>query len=189
MRIALYFGSFNPIHIGHMIIANIILHESEVDEVWFVVSPHNPLKELNTLLDEHLRVELVQRAIADEKGFKLCTVELDLPRPSYTIQTMDYLKNRYPNYQFKIVLGGDSLQSIDKWKSYERLLAENEFIIYNRPGFEVDKNLKARITILNAPLLSISSTRIRERIKLGKTIRYLVPESVYQDIMEKKFYL
>ncbi len=187
MHIGLYFGSFNPIHIGHLIIADFVANNSEVDKVWFVVSPQNPLKESSTLLEESLRLNLVNKAIENNPKFETCDIEFKLPRPSYTIDTLAFLKNKFPTFTFSIIMGSDSFVSIDKWKSYETLLKENSFFIYERPGFPIVKEAR-NVTVLKAPLLAISSTAIRNSIKEGKSIRYLVVENVLQEIHEKGYY-
>ncbi len=187
MNIGLYFGSFNPIHIGHLIIADFVANNSEVDKVWFVVSPQNPLKESSTLLEESLRLNLVNKAIENNPKFETCDIEFNLPRPSYTIDTLAFLKNKFPTFTFSIIMGSDSFVSIYKWKNYERLLQENFFIIYERTGFPI-KRKDNNVIILNAPLLNISSTAIRTSIKEGKSIRYLVVENVLQELHEKGYY-
>ncbi len=187
MHIGLYFGSFNPIHIGHLIIADFVANHTEVDKVWFVVSPQNPLKESSTLLEESLRLNLVNKAIENNPKFETCDIEFNLPRPSYTIDTLTFLKSKFPTFTFSIIMGSDSFVSIYKWKSYETLLKENSFFIYERPGFPIIKE-EINVTVLNAPLLDISSTAIRNSIKEGKSIRYLVVENVLQELHEKGYY-
>jgi nicotinate-nucleotide adenylyltransferase len=188
MKIGLYFGSFNPIHLGHCIIANHVLYNCDVERIWFVVSPHNPLKETNALLNESHRLHLVQLAIENETKFKASNIEFSLPRPSYTIDTLSYLAEKYPQHEFSIIMGGDSFQNITKWKNYETLLKHHKIIVYNRPGFTIDLALSKNIEVVNAPLLDISSTYIRNLIKERKSIRYLVTDEVMNDIKANGFY-
>jgi nicotinate-nucleotide adenylyltransferase len=188
MRIGLYFGSFNPIHIGHLIIASHVLSHCELDRIWFVVSPHNPLKESSSLLNENHRLHLVQLAIEDETKFKASNIEFSLPRPSFTIDTMTHLREKYPNNTFSILMGSDSFQNITKWKNYKQLLAQFDIIIYNRPNFSIDLSLSKKIMVVNAPLLDISSTYIRSLIKEKKSIRYLVTDEVMNDIFANGYY-
>lgn len=187
MRIGLYFGSFNPIHIGHLIIGSFVANNTDVDQVWFVVSPHNPLKKSNTLLNEYHRLHLVQIAIENDELLKASNVEFKLPRPSYTIDTLTYLQEKYPNYNFAVIMGSDSFQNLSKWKNYEQLIKNYSFYIYLRPGFDVESPAE-NISILNAPLLEISSTSLRKAIKEGKSIRYLLPENVREEIERNRYY-
>jgi nicotinate-nucleotide adenylyltransferase len=188
MKIALYFGSFNPIHVGHLIIANYVINETNIDQLWFVVSPQNPLKESSALLNEHQRLHLVRLAIEEEPHFQVSNIEFSMPRPSYTIDTLAYLQEKYPEHTFSIVLGGDSFQNITKWKNYKTLLEKYDVLVYQRPGFTIDTSLSTRIAILEAPLLDISSTRIRKLIKAKKSFRYLVTEPVYDEIEAGGYY-
>ncbi len=188
MHIGLYFGSFNPIHTGHLIVANHIVENSDIDKIWFVVSPHNPLKDSHSLLNEYDRLHLVQLAIEDNAKFRASNVEFSLPKPSYTIDTLTYLSERFPLEQFSVIMGSDSFQNIQRWKNYEQLLAKYDLLVYKRPGFEVADTHGARVQLLEAPLLEISSTFIRKQVKAGKSIRYLVPERVWQYIDENGYY-
>ncbi len=189
MKIGLYFGSFNPLHIGHLIVASHIVQNTDVDKVWFVVSPHNPLKDSKTLLNEYHRLHLVELAIKDDPRFRVSNVEFTLPKPSYTIDTLTYLSEKFPLEKFHVIMGSDSLQNLPRWKNYEQLVKKYPIIIYKRPGFSAEHELQGDITVLEAPLLEISSTHIRQQIKAGKSIRYLVPESVEQYIIENSYYL
>lgn len=188
MNIGLYFGSFNPVHHGHLIIANHILNESIVQEIWFVVSPQNPFKETSSLLNEQHRLNLVKLAIDDMPGMRASHIEFNLPKPSYTIDTLIYLEEKYPNHKFQIVMGSDGYKNIDKWKNAEQLLRNYPIIIYNRPGFEITEMQKGKVKIVDAPLLEISSTHIRKLIKAKKSIRYLVPENVLKEISKERYY-
>lgn len=188
MKIGLYFGSFNPIHIGHLIIANHILNESDIERVWFIVSPLNPFKVAETLMNEYDRFHLVNRAIEEDSRLKASDIEFSLPKPSYTVHTLAYLKEKYPDHSFSIIIGSDGFQNLGKWKNAEVIIEHYPIIIYKRPGFEVNNKLKARITIMDAPLLEISSTHIRELIKAGKSIKYLVPSSIEEEILSNSFF-
>ncbi|MBN9484490.1 MAG: nicotinic acid mononucleotide adenylyltransferase [Bacteroidetes bacterium 43-93] len=188
MHIGLYFGSFNPIHIGHLIIANHIVENADIDKIWFVVSPHNPLKEAHSLLNEYDRLHLVNLAIEGNNKFRASNVEFHLPKPSYTIDTLTYLKEKFPLEQFSVIMGADSFQNIQRWKNYEQLLANYQMIVYERPGFEINDTFGAKITRLQAPLLEVSSTYIRKQIKEHRSIRYLVPDKVMQYIEDSNYY-
>jgi len=190
MKVGLYFGSFNPIHHGHLLIASYVLNHTELKQVWFVVSPQNPLKPAASLLNEYHRLYLVQLAVEGEKNLKASNIEFKLPRPSYTIETLTYLQEKYSNYEFSIIMGSDSFQNLPRWKNSEWLLQHFPIYIYTRPGYEnlpVYPGAKA-IHRLNAPLLPISSTEIRKNIKEGKSIRYLLPESVRSEIERNGYY-
>lgn len=187
MKVGLYFGSFNPVHNGHLIIASYILNETDLKQVWLIVSPQNPLKKSSSLLNEYHRLHLVKSAIDGEKNIKVSSIEFQLPKPSYTIDTLTYLKEKYPQHDFSIIMGSDSFNNIEKWKNYQVLLKEYAIYIYRRPGFEIINN-KKNIIVLDAPLIEISSTRIRELIKSGKSIRYLVPDIVKDEIENNNYY-
>jgi len=188
MKIGLYFGSFNPIHIGHLIIANFITDYSDAEQVWFVVSPQNPLKKSSSLLNEYDRLFLVQTAIENNLKFRSSDIEFKLPRPSYTIDTLTYLKEKYPQHDFTVIIGSDSLRNISKWKNSETLLNNFSFYVYQRPGFEVPHSPQGNIAVLKAPLLDISSTYIRNAIQNGKSIKYLVPQQVLEEIERNGYY-
>jgi len=188
MNIGLFFGSFNPVHIGHLIIANHIVLYGGIDQVWFVISPQNPLKPQKELLNEYHRQYLLQSAIDGENKLKCCTIEFHLPRPSYTIDTLIYLKEKYPLHNFSVIMGSDSFKNIKNWKNSELLIKDYQFIIYKRPRFEINNDQAANITVLNAPLLDISSTRIREMIRDKKSIRFLVPDVVKEEIERNSYY-
>lgn len=188
MKIGLYFGSFNPIHIGHLIVASYVANHTEMEQVWFVVSPQNPLKPSSVLLNEYHRLHLVHLAVEEDLRLKASEVEFKLPRPSYTIDTLTYLQEKYPQYQFSIIMGSDSFQNLPHWKNFELLVKNYPFIIYKRPGFEVKDSWNASLTVLKAPILEISATEIRNNIKEGKTIRYLVTEKVREEIEQNRYY-
>jgi nicotinate-nucleotide adenylyltransferase len=188
MRIGLFFGSFNPIHHGHLIIAQHVINRDLADQVWFVISPQNPLKKVNTLLNENFRKHLIDLAINDEGKLITSDVEFKLPRPSFTIDTLHHLKEIFPLHSFEIIMGNDSFSDLDKWKNFEAMIKENRFLIYPRKNFELKNKLHARILKLEAPEIEISSTHIREMIKEGLSIDYLVPEKVKEEIERKSYY-
>jgi nicotinate-nucleotide adenylyltransferase len=188
MKVGLYFGSFNPVHVGHLIIANYIANSTELEQVWFVVSPQNPFKPSSSLLNEYDRLNMVNIAIEGENKLRASSVEFKLPKPSYTIDTLTYLHEKYPQHEFSIIMGSDGFQNLDKWKNYELLVKNYTFYIYKRPGFEIEKTFGARINQLNAPLLEISSTHIRNLIKEKRSIRYMVPDNVLKEIESNNYY-
>lgn len=188
MNIGLYFGSFNPIHIGHLIIGSFVANNTNIDQVWYVVSPHNPLKKTSTLLNEYHRLHLVQLAIENDPQLKVSDIEFKLPRPSYTIDTLTYLQEKYPSHSFSVILGSDSWQNLSKWKNSDTLVKNYPFLVYQRPGFLINE-LHQNLTVLQAPLLEISSTRIRQAIRDKKSIRYLVPDTVRDEIESNSYYL
>ena len=188
MQIGLYFGSFNPIHVGHLIIANHILNETGLQKVWFVVSPQNPFKKSDTLLNEYDRFHLVQKAIEGDDRLKASDIEFSLPKPSYTVHTLAYLKEKYPDNQFSIIMGSDSFQNLGNWKNAEVIIHNYPIVVYKRPGFEINNNQGANLQIMNAPLLEISATYIRELIKDGKSIKHLVPPAVEEEISTYGFF-
>ena len=188
MNIGLYFGSFNPIHTGHLIIASHIISNSNMTELWFVVSPQNPFKNKAGLLNENHRLNLIKTAIEGEQHLKTSNVEFKLPRPSYTIDTLTYLSEKYPQHAFSVIMGSDSFQNLEKWKNYHSLISNYPIYIYKRPGFEIVNKFNTDIILLEAPILEISSTNIRELIREGKSIRYLVPDSVKEEIVLNNYY-
>ncbi len=189
MRVGLYFGSFNPIHNGHLIIANHVAENCAVDAVWFIVSPHNPLKESQSLLNEYHRLHLIKLAIKDCTKLHASDIEFHLPRPSYTIDTLTYLSEKFPQHQFSIIIGSDSFQNIHRWKNYKQLVSDYSFIVYNRPSFTITETYGAKLQILDAPMLDISATFIRQQIKAGKSIRFLCPDVVSDYIQANRYYL
>ena len=188
MNIGLYFGSFNPIHIGHLIIANHVLNETGIEKVWFVVSPQNPFKESKTLLNEFDRLHLVRLATSDDNRMKCSDIEFNLPLPSYTSNTLVFLTEKYPEHNFSIIMGSDSYQNLDKWKNYESIVSGYSIYVYKREGHEVIRTFNKKTTILNAPIIQISASQLREYVKSGKSIRYLVPEIVREEIETRKLY-
>ncbi len=188
MKIGLYFGSFNPIHVGHLIIANHVLNETENDKLWFVVTPQNPFKKENSLLNEYHRLKLVQIAIEEDNRIKAVDIEFSLPKPSYTAATLMYLAEKYPEHSFRIIMGSDSFQNLHKWKNAEFIIKNYKIYVYIRPGFEIQNTLGANLQVLDAPLLQLSSTQIRQNIKEGKSVRYLLPNKVLEEIEKGNYY-
>ncbi len=188
MEIGLYFGSFNPVHVGHLIVASYAKQTTVLNQVWLVVSPHNPLKASASLLNEYHRLHLVKLAIEDDTNLKVTDVEFHLPKPSYTVHTLAYLKEKYPQHQFSIIMGSDSFSNLPKWKNYEHIIRNHKIYIFKRPGFEVNNHLNGNIEFIEAPLLQISSTDIRAMIKKGMGVRYLVPEKAVKEIDDNRYY-
>lgn len=191
MKIGLYFGSFNPIHTGHCIIANFIATNTDLQQVWFVVSPQNPFKPAAALLNEYDRLHLVKMAIDNMPNLRASDIEFHLPRPSYTIDTLTYLEEKFPQHSFSVILGSDGLQNFSKWKNAERLAEKYSFYVYPRPGFPVgppSTNTMPHLIIVDAPMLDISATFIRNMIRNGKDIRFLVPDAVREEIEKNLYY-
>jgi nicotinate-nucleotide adenylyltransferase len=188
-KIGLYFGSFNPVHIGHMIIANHIVNYSDLDEVWMVVTPQNPFKKKNTLLNDRTRYNLVDMAIDDNLKLKVTDIEFGLPQPSYTVNTLAYIQEKYPKKEFALIMGSDNLDTFHKWKNYEQIIKNHNLYVYPRPnstGGQFKDHPK--VTWVDAPLMEISSTHIRKAIAAGKSIKYLLPENVHDYILEMNYY-
>ena len=189
LKVGLYFGSFNPLHIGHLAIANYIVEYSDIDQLWFVVSPQNPLKKQENLLDDFQRYELVHRAIGDDIRFRVSNIEFKLPKPSYTINTLTYLKDQFPNHAFSIIMGADNFENFGKWKNYDVILENYGIIVYPRPGCKINlPDNPKNIAVVNAPLMEISSTFIREAIRQGKNIRHFVFHKTWEYLDEMNFY-
>ncbi|HUR65136.1 MAG TPA: nicotinate (nicotinamide) nucleotide adenylyltransferase [Chitinophagaceae bacterium] len=188
MKIGLYFGSFNPVHVAHLIIANYVLNETEIEKIWIIVSPQNPFKSESNLLNEYHRLHLVRLAIEEDNRIKASDIEFGLPKPSYTTATLAYLAEKYPEHEFCIIMGSDSFQNLHKWKNYEVLLKNHDIYVYLRPGFPADNSIGAKLYLLDAPLLQISATQLRKYIKEGKSIRYMVPENVWEEIEKGNYY-
>lgn len=188
MKTGLFFGSFDPIHTGHLIIANTVLNQLPLAQVWFVVSPHNPFKQTNTLLPAETRFNMVQAAIAGDDRLYASRAELNLPTPSYTINTLTYLDREYPAHEFYLLMGSDSYLQLPQWKGYEDLIRRN-LVVYERPGFALPADIiPSKVSVIRSPLLNISATQIRELVRAGKSIRYLVPGVAQQQIENQSLY-
>jgi len=188
-KIGLFFGSFNPIHTGHLILASYFAEYSELKEIWFVISPQNPFKEKTSLLSDYHRLELVNRAIENDARFRSCDIEFKLPLPSYTIDTLTFLQNKYPQKEFSLIMGSDNLENLHKWKNYEQILNSYSIYVYPRPGFDGGNlNNYSSVKWVHAPQIEISSTAIRSAVKDKRNMSYFLPEKVYKYILEMHFY-
>lgn len=188
MNIGLYFGSFNPVHCGHLIIANHILNQTSLEKIWFIVSPQNPFKSNATLLNEYNRLHLLKLATEDDQRIKISDIEFGLPKPSYTSITLAHLQGKNPQHRFSIIMGSDSFQNLHKWNNYESIVKNYPIYVYQRPGFEIHNHVQATLHIVKAPLLQLAATEIRRLIGQGKSIRYMVPEKVREEIEKGNYY-
>lgn len=189
MKIGLFFGSFNPIHVGHLIIAQTMATATDLEKVWFVVSPQNPFKKSKSLLHEFDRLDMVERAIADNPLLVASDVEFHMPRPSYTIDTLARIQEKYPQHEFKLIMGEDNLSQFPNWKNYEKVLEYTGLYVYPRPNARAHLfHDHPMVKFVQAPLLDISATFIRESLAAERSIKYLVPDAVEQMIRLKKFY-
>ena len=188
MKIGLFFGSFNPVHSGHLIIANHILNETDIEKIWFIISPQNPLKTESSLLNEYHRLHLVRVATENDSRIRASDIEFGLPRPSYTVNTLAYLTEKFPENKFCIIMGSDSFQNLHKWKNFEVIVQHYDLYVYRRPGFEINNTLNARLYVQDAPLLQLSATYIRKCILEGKSIRYMAPDAVLEEIEKGNYF-
>ena len=191
MKIGLYFGTFNPIHVGHLIIANHLAEHSSLDKIWFVVTPLSPFKKKNSLLDNRQRYEMVYRATKDYIKLEPSDIEFNLPQPNYTIDTLTYLLEKHPKHKFSLIMGEDNLKSFHKWKNYELILENHDIYVYPRISegtIDTRFNDHDKIIKINAPIIELSSTFIRTSIKDGKNVRPMLPENVWEYIDEMNFF-
>ncbi len=190
-NIGLYFGTFNPIHIGHLIIANHMVENSNLDEIWMVVTPHNPFKKKSSLLDNHHRLEMVYKATETYEKIKPSDIEFNLPQPNYTVHTLAHISEKHPSYNFNLIMGEDNLKSLHKWKNYEAILEHHNVYVYPRiskGSVETQFDKHPKIHPVEAPIVEISSTMIRNGIKEDKNMRPLLSNAVWKYIDEMNFY-
>lgn len=184
LKTGIFSGSFNPVHIGHLALANYLCEFEGLDELWFMVSPHNPLKQQADLLPDKFRLELVQQSIEGYSKFRVSDFEFGLTRPSYTVHTLDKLKESYPDRDFYLIIGSDNWTLFNRWYESERIINENHILIYPRPGFPVNTNeLPETVSLTDAPTFEISSTFIRQSMAEGKDIRYFLPPTIYEKLL------
>jgi nicotinate-nucleotide adenylyltransferase len=191
MNIGLFFGSFNPVHIGHLALANYLLEFVPFREIWFIVSPQNPFKTEEALAPARQRLAMVSQSVSPESRFKVSDVEFDLPRPSYTIDTLEVLSHRHPQSRFSLIMGSDNLTRLDRWKSWNELAGRYPIVVYPRPGHPVLERSELphpNITVVEAPLLDLSSTLLREGLMAGKNLRFLMPPGIYEYIRANHLY-
>jgi nicotinate-nucleotide adenylyltransferase len=189
MKIGLFFGSFNPVHNGHLAIAEYIYEYTDLQEIWFVVSPQNPFKRRLILLDDHHRLEMVYKAIGDDPRFRVSDIEFKMPKPSFTVDTLTYLSEKHPKKEFVMILGADNLKSFNKWKNCELLIEKYTRYVYPRHGVDDDEISKHKnVVAINAPRIEISSSFIRQAISDGKKIKYFLPDKVFEYIDQMNFY-
>lgn len=190
MKIGLFFGSFNPITIGHLVIANCMATNTDLKKVWLVVSPHNPLKDKRTLLNDYDRYHLVQLAVENNPKLVANNSEFNLPQPSYTINTLLHLTEKYPQHEFVLIMGSDNLESLHKWKNYEAILNHYSVYIYKRKE-KIESILlnHPQVKVFDFPILDISSSKVREMIKGKQSVRYLLPDNVFEYIKVMKYYM
>lgn len=184
MKVGIFSGSFNPVHIGHLALANYICEFDDLDEVWFVVTPHNPFKDGQELMDDNLRLNMVKHAVEGYPHFRVSDIEFGLPRPSYTINTLDKLNELYPHNEFHLIVGSDNWSCFNSWREARRILATSHILVYPRSGYPVDTaSLPPNVRLVNAPIIEISSTFIRQALRTGKDIRYFLPPSVWKEMV------
>lgn len=182
-------GSFNPVHVGHMILASFLSQWGYVDEVWLTLSPRNPLKDPSDLIPDLKRLAMLNIAVKGSDNIDICDIELSMPRPSYTIRTLELLRERNPDKKFKLIIGSDNWRNFDRWREPQKILDEFGVIVYLRPGYPVDKSNVDGLEIANAPLLDISSTFVRQAISRGRDMNYFLPAGVYKYIKDNKLYV
>ncbi len=189
MKIGLFFGSFNPIHVGHLIIANYMVTNTDLKQVWLVVSPQNPFKKKSSLANDYDRLHLANLAVEGNPNLQVSKIEFGLPQPSYTVDTLAYLKEKHPAHEFVLIMGGDNIASFHKWKNYEHILAHHEIYVYSRPNYkEGDLINHPKVHSFEAPLMEISASYIRQCIKEGKSVKYLVTQPVLEALESTTLY-
>ena len=189
MKIGLFFGSFNPIHVGHLIIGNYMATQTDLDKVWIVVTPQNPLKPKNSLANDYDRLHLVRLAIEQNENLEVSKIEFELPKPSYTIDTLTYLKERHPEHEFVLIMGGDNIATLHKWKNYKLILKHHQIYVYKRPNYELGElGTHHNFHLFDAPLMQISASYIRKSLQEGHSIQYLVTKPVYKYLMDGNMY-
>ncbi len=189
LKIGLYFGTYNPVHIGHLAIANYMVEFTAIDQLWFVVSPQNPHKKKMNLLDGYQRLEMVHLAVGSDSRFRVSNIEFNLPKPSYTASTLAHLKDKHPRYDFKILMGSDNLENFHKWKNHEAIIENYGIIVYPRPGLDKTKyKPHPNIILTDAPMMDISSSFIRKAISQGKDVRFYLPPKTWEYMEEMNFY-
>jgi nicotinate-nucleotide adenylyltransferase len=188
MNIAIFSGSFNPIHIGHLILGNYVAEFTEIDEVWYLVSPHNPLKDKDLLLPENTRFTMTEEALSSYEYLRASNYEFSLPVPSYTINTLENLKVSYPEHTFYLLIGADNWVTFDKWKDYKKIIENFNILVYPRLGYNIDSDIPLNVKVLASPIIEISSTFIRESIIKGKNVRAFLPEKVFTYISKNNLY-
>ena len=188
-NIGLFFGSFNPVHVGHMVIANYMLEFTDLEDLWFVVTPHNPHKKRVTLLNDYHRLEMVRLAIGDELQMRASDIEFSLPKPNYTIHTLLHLEEKYPNQEFALIMGEDNLKTLHKWKNHDMILKNYSIYVYPRlPKSKIKSEQQGKVTYTESPIIELSSSIIRKAIGEGKNMRHFVPPSVWDYIELSRFY-
>lgn len=188
MKVGLFFGSFNPIHTGHLILANVMVETTDIDKIWFIVSPQNPFKKSNSLLHEFDRLDMVRQAVYDNYNLEVNDVEFHMPKPSYTIDTLAYLTDKHPDKEFTLIIGEDNLSHFHKWKNYEQIL-EYGLYVYPRPNAQkTDLHHHSKVKLVDSPMIDISATFIRKCVQNEQSIKYLVPSIVAEMIESKGFY-
>jgi nicotinate-nucleotide adenylyltransferase len=188
-KTGLFFGSFDPVHTGHLIIADYLISHTDLDEIWFVISPQNPFKTEKEITGQEIRKEMLEIAVSGNPKFSICDIEFNMPAPQYTHHTLDVLKEKYPERHFVLIIGTDNLDAFDRWKNYEKIMEMIDIYVYPRPGFESDRFLsQPSMHLVKAPLVDISSTYIRESFMENKPARYMLPEKVFDYITKKGLY-